>query len=613
MKTPVFVALNARFNHTNSAVRSLASYTYSKTKIPSVIVEKTISEPLPVILRSVCDAAGSGNTDKSVLVLFSIYIWNAPLMYELACEVKKIFPDAVLGCGGPEVSYNASFVFQKAPSFDFIVKGEGEQTLCECIRLYSSLYDENTSRVHRIELMKTLENVEGLYLQKENSQDPFFTGERELLCPLDALVFPYPSLDSKKNQNGSGAETVEEEKLGLPFSDPADPDLYIFYYESSRGCPFRCSYCLSSIDKTVRFVSLERVYKDLDIFLNAGAALVKFVDRTFNLDEQRYLSIWKYIAEHHNGKTMFHFEIAAEQFTDAVLDFLQTVGEGVMQFEVGIQTMNPKTLCQIHRPFNKEKLETIIQRIPKTIHLHLDLIAGLPHEDISSFKYSYENTIALKPDMLQLGFLKILHGTEMESYALTHKEYAWLSNPPYEVLRSPCMPYADLLFLKDIEHLTDVYYNSGNFQSLCFYLIDNDNSLFDFFSALLVYFKEHSLLDAKHTVKSYAAYLYDFLISAPEIPGENGILKELLRFEFLRMGKPGSCPPWCERHYSKDNHHKALTMHTEIKSTRESYAYSEYEEFSVNPLTYVREKTEILFLYPKPLEGVRGKTHCIML
>lgn len=609
MRNPVFTAVNSRYNHTNLALRSIASYVHKNTGIHSILVEKTTSEPFPLLLRSVCTALGPEDTGKKALLLFSVYIWNAPVMFDLAREVKKIFPHIILGCGGPEVSYNAAEVFEKAPDIDFIIRGEGEASVLDCVKLFNSLYDTCSSKELRDAFAASLAAVPGIYIHKgEKNGGILFTGERDLLCSLDELCFPYPSL-----RNAQGDNQVSSE---LPFIDHADKDIHIFYYESSRGCPFRCSYCLSSIDKKVRFLSLDRVYEDLQVFLDTGVSLVKFVDRTFNLDENRYLSIWRYIIEHHNGVTMFHFEIAAEQCSDAVLDFLQKVPQGVMQFEVGVQTMNPKTLLHIHRPFNKSRLETVISRIPKTIHLHLDLIAGLPHEDLSSFRSSFDQTIALKPDMLQLGFLKILHGTEMEDYAKKNGLYQWLSIPPYEVLRSPSMSYEDLMFLKDIEHLCDAYYNSGNFKTVCSYLIDRGFSLFDFFSHLVQNFRASSLFDTKHTVKSYAAFLYSFIeghffesLTEPDL----FILKELLRFDFLKTAKPGSYPQWFMRHYSKDMHHKALQAHTVLKSTREAYSYSEYEEFEVNPHTYEMRNTAVLFLYPKPQEGVKGFTKIIYL
>lgn len=626
MISPVFVAINSRYNHTNLAIRSIASYVFAQSGITSTLVEKTISEPFPVILRSVFDAINTDDTTQPVLILFSVYIWNASLMFDLIQEIKKIFPNSVLGAGGPEVSYCASKVFENVPSLDFIMKGEGEQTATECISLFSSICEkyQNSEKYKKASTLKydsrqpkksvstdfstQLESIRSVYIAKKSEGEQaftvIFTGERDVFPSLDVLPFPYPSL------------VKETEKVA--FTDILDPSIHIFYYESSRGCPFRCSYCLSSIEKTVRFMSLDRVYKDLEVFLEQKVHLVKFVDRTFNIDEDRYLSIWKYIVDHHNGITMFHFEIAAEQFTQKVLDYLQTVSEGVMQFEVGIQTMNPQTLLQIHRPFDRNHLASIIRQVPKTIHMHLDLIAGLPHENMESFRSSFDGTIAFKPDMLQLGFLKILYGTEMEHYAKDeNKKYFWLDIPPYEVLQSSNMTYSDLLFLKDLEHVLDVYYNSGNFKTLCSYIFERGKSLFDFFSSLVHFFRSKSYFDVKHKTQAYYAFFYEYLTEKGShsffTESEKAVLFELLRFDFLLLTKPGSSPSWFTRLYSKDLHHKALLEHTEMKSTREAYSYSDYDEFTVHPYSFTKESVRVLFLYPKPQQGKRSYSRAIIL
>ena len=365
--------------------------------------------------------------------------------------------------------------------------------------------------------------------------------------------------------------------------------------------------------------------------MKAEVRLVKFVDRTFNLNEERYLAIWNYLLENHNGITMFHFEIAAEQFSDRVLDFLQKMPRGIMQFEIGVQSLNPDTLKEIHRHADIEKLSKIISRIPSTIHSHLDLIAGLPHENIKSFASSFDQTIALKPDMLQLGFLKILSGTEMESYAkkcVGEKGYQWIEKPPYEVLQSPDLSYAELLFLKDIEESLDIFYNSGNFKTLCLYLLEKKYSLFHFFSVFVDYCQKKELFKVKHKTQGWAGIIATFLDALEKTPETEKLyemkesLYELLRFDFMRLVKPGKIPSWYKRQYNKDAHHAALLAHTEIKSTRESYAYSDYDRFAINPFSFEKisdeqKKVAILFLYAKPQERTSGQikseTDCIVL
>lgn len=616
MKKPLFVAVNSRYNHTNLAIRSIASYCAVHSKRQLSILEASIAEFPTNILRSIYERlkeeSDRDGQIKQELIIFSVYIWNAPLIYEVANELKKILPRALIGFGGPEVSYQAEKVFFENPSLDFIVKGEGEETVKELVERY--YVAQEAGKTCEIE---TLKDIPGLYLRSP-SEDIFFTGERELLCTLDSLPFAYPSLKALAKQGGE-KELARE----AYFDDRLDPHIHIFYYESSRGCPFKCSYCLSSIDKRVRYKSLENVFAELDIFLKAEVRLVKFVDRTFNLNEERYLAIWNYLLENHNGITMFHFEIAAEQFSDRVLDFLQKMPRGIMQFEIGVQSLNPDTLKEIHRHADIEKLSKIISRIPSTIHSHLDLIAGLPHENIKSFASSFDQTIALKPDMLQLGFLKILSGTEMESYAKKHvgeKGYQWMEKPPYEVLQSPDLSYAELLFLKDIEESLDVFYNSGNFKTLCLYLLEKKYSLFHFFSVFVDYCQKKELFKVKHKTQGWAEIIAAFLDALEKTPETEKLyevkesLYELLRFDFMRLVKPGKIPSWYKRQYNKDAHHAALLAHTEIKSTREAYAYSDYDEFAINPLTFETESNPqnqpytILFLYPKPQEKKAGDT-----
>lgn len=640
MTKPIFVGINSRYNHTNLAIRSIAAYCQK----PVHILEATIAEYPTQILRSIFEAleldknksnqeqasqaqpnqnqkqASQAQSNQEQLIIFSVYIWNAPLIYEVANELKKILPRALIGFGGPEVSYQAEKVFFENPSLDFIVKGEGEETVKELVERY--YVAQEAGKTCEIE---TLKDIPGLYLRSP-SEDIFFTGERELLCTLDSLPFAYPSLKALAKQGGE-KELARE----AYFDDRLDPHIHIFYYESSRGCPFKCSYCLSSIDKRVRYKSLENVFAELDIFLKAEVRLVKFVDRTFNLNEERYLAIWNYLLENHNGITMFHFEIAAEQFSDRVLDFLQKMPRGIMQFEIGVQSLNPDTLKEIHRHADIEKLSKIISRIPSTIHSHLDLIAGLPHENIKSFASSFDQTIALKPDMLQLGFLKILSGTEMESYAkkcVGEKGYQWMEKPPYEVLQSPDLSYAELLFLKDIEESLDIFYNSGNFKTLCLYLLEKKYSLFHFFSVFVDYCQRKELFKVKHKTQGWAGIIAAFLDDLEKTSETEKLyemkesLYELLRFDFMRLVKPGKIPSWYKRQYNKDAHHAALLAHTEIKSTRESYAYSDYDRFAINPFSFEiisdeQEKVAILFLYAKPQERTSGQTRsetdCIVL
>lgn len=356
--TFLLVAINASYSHTSLAVRSLSAC----TGIP--FCEFTINQPVGEILRGI-------EKQKPDVVLFSTYIWNAEITAKIIPDVKKVLPESIVGAGGPEFSYRAAHYLQMLPELDFVMCGEGERVLKAVEEKggeKTSVFSHQSSEVERgaawkEEFLFKLKDIRGLFLRNSEGQEPggrsscdgsggqtfIFTGEQELICDLGELNFPYPMLEDGTADKG----WIES---------------HIFYYESSRGCPYSCSYCLSSVDKKVRFMPLERVYKDLQIFLDADVPLVKFVDRTYNLKPERYINIWRYILEHHNKKTMFHFEIEAEYLSKEALEFLQQVPAGVMQFEIGVQSANKKTLQAINRSDNIEKLAENIKQIPRTIH-----------------------------------------------------------------------------------------------------------------------------------------------------------------------------------------------------------------------------------------------------
>jgi radical SAM superfamily enzyme YgiQ (UPF0313 family) len=298
---------------------------------------------------------------------------------------------------------------------------------------------------------------------------------------------------------------VDLDDIPFPY-DEADPELlrhHILYYESSRGCPFHCTYCLSSIEHSVQYFSLPRVKKDLDFFLKAGVTLVKFVDRTFNLDPERYLAIWRYIIEHYNNKTTFHFELSADLLTAEALDFLATVPPAAFQFEIGIQSANPKTLAAIKRKTDLEKLRTNVLRIGENIHKHVDLIVGLPEENLEIFGKSFDYALSLRPEMIQLGFLKVLFGTEMAQMA--KDGYVFMSTPPYEVLTTPWLSYQDIIQLKDIEQTVDMYYNKGLL-----------HKPFDYFRKLASHLRQTGVLDYPRKPEAYAQALEQYVNAGSE-------------------------------------------------------------------------------------------------
>ncbi|MDR1747676.1 MAG: B12-binding domain-containing radical SAM protein [Spirochaetaceae bacterium] len=559
MKKILLCSINARYSQTNLAIRYLASYITKNVPAAAVCIrEWTIQQQLLDIIRDIAE-------EEPELVLFSVYIWNRELSFKAMGELKKLFSDMPVGAGGPEVSWQAERIFRETPVPDFIIQGEGEKTAAELAAAITGGKKRSLS----------LPAIPGIwYRSADKPETALFSGERELIGNLDSIPFPY----------------------ALAGNLPEDAANRILYYESARGCPFRCAYCLSSLDKSVRYFSLERVIGDIDFFLEKRLPLIKFVDRTFNLDTERYCAIWEHIIRNHNGVTTFHFEIAAEYLSDAAFALLERAPEGAIQFEIGIQSVNGETLRRVRRSADTEKAADKIRRIPPQIHTHLDLIAGLPGETLADIRRSFDYTIALRPQMLQLGFLKILSGTEMEEIA-EKEAIVFTESPPYQVLQTRQLPWRDIQTLRDIEHLLDIYYNSGRFPSVCILIAEtpaelppHTGSAFDFFRLLAEKLSGEGILYLPRKQTGYFSSLAELFAGKHH-------LMERLRFDYLSAEKPGAFPGWFERRYHKTAHEQALRVHTNIQSSRERYARSEYEVFAIHPLTGEERETEILFLY----------------
>lgn len=570
-------AINSRYNHTNLAVRSIVQYSKQQD---STITDELLSFEEFTIANFAQDILQGIIKQNPKIVIFSVYIWNTRLCFDVIRELRKIRKDIIIGVGGPDVSYKADELFANFTELDFVIQGEGEITDFEIIQVAKNQIESKT--FSRENFLQTIKNIQGLHVKQLDGAISY-SGNRPLIEDLSIIPFPYPVLDEVETK--------------------------LFYYESSRGCPFNCSYCLSSIEKGVRFMPLERVYEDLKRFLDAGVRIVKFVDRTFNLKPERYITMWKWIVANHNGYTMFHFEISAEHLDEEALDFLQSVPAGVMQFEIGVQTTNPKTLQEINRPVHLDTLAHKIRRIPKTIHSHLDLIAGLPYESLTEFAESFNYVLELRPDMLQLGFLKVLSGTQMESFA-KENNYKWLTFPPHEVLETPYMSYDDLYYLHNFETVLDWYYNSGNFSTAIEFLLQNYVSSYKLFESITNYFTEKKVFDLQHKIQAHFAFLDSF---AKDVMSENyEIVKELIRFDYFKMQKTSVYPNCFELHYDKDKHHAGLLANTDMHSTREAYTNSSFETFNINPLTLESKETDILFLYGKRAEK-KQETKVIIL
>lgn len=477
----LLVALNTKYIHSNPAIYSLRSFAGEALAKHVELAEYTINNSLTEILAGIYNR-------KPDVIGFSCYIWNIQMVLELVTELSKLMPQVPIWLGGPEVTYDAPGLLQKYPQISGVMIGEGEETFRELLGYYVNPKGD-------------LKDIPGLCLPTG------YTSPREL-TDISALPFLYQDLDAFENK--------------------------IIYYESSRGCPFRCSYCLSSIDKKVRLRNLDIVKKELQFFLDAKVKQVKFVDRTFNCNHEHASAIWRYILEHDNGVTNFHFEVSADILNDEEIELLAQMRPGLAQLEVGVQSTNPQTLEAIHRVMDVEKLAQIVEKVSaaRNVHLHLDLIAGLPFENYESFGKSFNRVYAMKPEQLQLGFLKVLKGSEMCERA---GEYGihYTDKPPYEVLFTKWLSFEDVLKLKRIEEMVELYYNSNQFVHTLQFLLGAFETPFQMFEALADFFEESG-----YFVNSPArSYRYHVLLAfADKYDGANeAIYKELLTYDmYLR-------------------------------------------------------------------------------
>lgn len=471
----LLAACNAKYIHSNLAVYNLKSCSgeYSSRV---VVKEYTINQIRDDILKDIY-------LEQPDVVCFSCYIWNISFVRELVPDLKKILPQVELWAGGPEVSYDAVEFLKKNPAFFGVMVGEGEETFHELAGYYIERKPE------------TLSGIRGVAFRDENKgRDIVHTGWRELM-DLSKVPFAYSNLTEFKNR--------------------------IIYYESSRGCPFSCSYCLSSIDKKLRFRDIELVKKELQFFIDNKVPQVKFVDRTFNCKHDHAMEIWRYITEHDNGITNFHFEISADLLRAEELALMKTMRPGLIQLEIGVQSTNPQTIKAIRRTMDFEKLKGIVEQIHSfgNIHQHLDLIAGLPYEGYDSFHKSFCDVYALRPEQFQLGFLKVLKGSYMMEmtgeYQILYKD-----REPYEVLSTAWMTYGEILRLKMVESMVEVYYNSGQFKNTLVFLEKYFDDPFRMYEALGRFYEKKGYLEISHSRMRRYEILMEFAGEQKEIPSE---------------------------------------------------------------------------------------------
>ena len=484
----LLTAINAKFIHSSLAIRSLKQYAACFGE-QIVLQEFTINQDPDYILEQLFrqhpDAIG-----------FSCYIWNREMILQLAENLKKISPQTMIFLGGPEVSYDARELLASFPQVDLVIRGEGEATFLELAG-------------HLLEGTPALADIAGITWQMPD---------------------------------GSIAENIPRPPLALadiPFvyHDLSGFSHRIIYYETQRGCPYQCQYCLSSVEKGVRFLPEERVKQDLDVFLAQKVMQVKFVDRTFNCSRRHARMIWQYLMDHDNGVTNFHMEITADLLDDETIEMLHHARKGLFQFEIGVQTTNPQTMQAIRRAVSFDKLSEVVRKIKagENIHVHLDLIAGLPLEDYTSFGHSFDDVYRLEPDQLQLGFLKLLKGSGLRRDAEQY-HICFRSQPPYEVLETDCLPYADLCRHKLVEEMVETFYNSPKALRTIQFIGTVVPSPFAFFQALGDYWDEMGYRAVKHTRADYSRLFYEFCTTQDSLTPYLDVIADLLRFD-LYLGE----------------------------------------------------------------------------
>lgn len=484
----LLAAVNAKYIHSNPALYSLKAYAGEKYKNQIEIAEYTINQYARDILADIY-------LRKPDVVGFSCYIWNFEIIGKLLPELKKVLPDTKIWLGGPEVSFDADKLLLKYTSLTGIMIGEGEETFKELMGYYNG------------EILR-LEDIDGLCLRSG------FTRPRQL-TDMSKLPFLYDDISLFENK--------------------------IIYYESSRGCPYSCSYCLSSIDKKVRLRDTDIVKKELKFFLDNDVKQVKFVDRTFNCNREHTRQIWNFIKDNDNGITNFHFEVSADILNDEEIRILNSMRPGLVQLEIGVQSTNESTIRAINRVMDVFHLAEIVNRIKmgNNVHVHLDLIAGLPYEDYDTFAKSFDRVYAMKPDELQLGFLKVLKGSPMEQKT---KEYGIMynDNPTYEVLSTKWLSYGDVLKLKAVEDVVEIFYNSRQFTNTIAYMEKQFDSAFRMYELMAKYFAENqSQIKSPARVKRYEALLSFLSVYDSE---KMEVYQELLKYDLYLREKAKSRP-----------------------------------------------------------------------
>ena len=491
----VLAAVNAKYIHSNLAVYCLRAYARKQGE-EAELREYTINQNTEDILKHLY-------LEQADFIAFSCYIWNISTVREIAAEFHKLRPDVPLWVGGPEVSYDAVKFLHENPWASGVMRGEGEQTFTELLRMMNG--------------KGAIGEIRGITWRNKNGE--IIENECRPTMDLSDVPFPYDDLTEFDNR--------------------------IIYYESSRGCPFSCSYCLSSIDKRLRFRDLSLVLPELQFFLDRKVPQVKFVDRTFNCKHDHAKAIWKYLIDHDNGVTNFHFEVAADLLDEEEIEMIRSMRPGLIQLEIGVQSTNVDTITEIHRKMDFDHVSSVVKRIKEghNIHQHLDLIAGLPFEDVESFRRSFNMVYALQPDQLQLGFLKVLKGSYMYQMA---GEYGcvYTDREPYEVLYTKWISYADVLRLKRVEEMVEVYYNSAQFTKTMPVCLESFPDAFTFFDRLGTFYEERHYDGIAHTRIRRYEILLEFMEAQPGRAHSMQTYREWMLFDLYLRENMKTRPAW---------------------------------------------------------------------
>ncbi|HBX75995.1 MAG TPA: B12-binding domain-containing radical SAM protein [Acidaminococcaceae bacterium] len=584
-----FIGTNSKYIHTALGIRYVTEYCRDR-EIAVHRLEAAVNEPLLSVLTRITEMIDACNiAEHEVIVLgLEVHIWNRQFVLELGELLRKVLPECFLMLGGPEVMFQPAKIFDTAQFADFIVCGEGEEAVAEFLQNLTRIEREKTAgndveSVARNNISRWQNLVpSGIACRDENGK--IFVPDRQLVIEnLDKLPFPYPDID----------EVVDQHK--------------IVYYEASRGCPFHCAYCLSGISHSVRRRSLPLVLADMDRFMQAGATLVKFVDRTYNLDENYYLPMMRYLAQA-DTKTTFHFEIKADILSPRAVEFLRTVPKGRFQLEIGVQSTDADVLRIIGRKDDWDRLKDNVSALLENdnIHIHMDLIAGLPLETMESFARSFDDVYGLHPHALQLGFLKVLSGTVMEKISGQHG-LVYMDRPPYEVLSTNYMNYNEMRFLKILEEVFELTANSGRFPFTLAFLTEKagNGSAFVLYRELTEWYRQKGMAGLGHNVMETAEMLFKYVEerqTALQFP-----VRELLRLDVLQH-LPNFRPDWLKWRTAM-NYEKATVFWRNEKLVRKyvpDYSFKNWrtlhkkyalEEFLYNPWTGEKKSVFVLVNY----------------